>query len=447
MKKVIPTLCFAAVLLFAACRKESPKDPLDLELEAALLDASAGAGMDYYRLPTPGNYNDIPQDSRNPITKQKVELGRLLFHDSGLALGALHADHLGTYSCASCHFAAAGFQAGRHQGIGDGGLGFGMNGEGRMPDPAYTGMELDVQPVRSPSILNAAYQEAMIWNGQFGALGVNAGTETSWTTDTPKEVNHLGFEGLETQAIAGQAVHRQEVDPDFIFNSSYRGLFDLAFADMPAEERYTAIAAGLAMAAYERTVLADQAPFQRWLRGNQHAMTNEEKLGAVLFFTKAECWTCHNGPSLANMEFHGLGMDDLHNCPEPTFRSGPAEGANLGRGGFTGNPADNFHFKVPQLYNLADSPFYGHGSSLRSVRAVLDYKNAGIPQRTDIPAAQLSPHFKPLGLTSTELDQLEAFINRALYDDKLDRYEPTHLPSGACIPNNDPVSQVDLDCN
>src|SRR5690606_35604588 len=113
------------------------------------------------------------------------------------------------------------------------------------------------------------------------------------------------------------------------------------------EERYTAVTAGLAIAAYERTVLADQAPFQRWIRGNDQAMTENEKMGAILFFSKAGCYTCHNGPSLAKMEFHAMGMDDLHNCPEPTFRSGPQESANLGRGSFTGNPADNYRFKTP----------------------------------------------------------------------------------------------------
>ena len=58
------------------------------------------------------------------------------------------------------------------QGIADGGLGYGVRGEGRHPNPVYDTDSLDVQPIRSPSILNAAYQEVQLWNGQFGAHGL-----------------------------------------------------------------------------------------------------------------------------------------------------------------------------------------------------------------------------------------------------------------------------------
>ena len=64
-------------------------------------------------------------------------------------------------------------------------------------------------------MLNVAYQKVMLWNGQFGATSVNTGTESQWTADTPIETNFLGFEGLETQAIAGLGVHRMKVNPEF----------------------------------------------------------------------------------------------------------------------------------------------------------------------------------------------------------------------------------------
>lgn len=443
MKTPILILCVAILLAGPGCVKEDPSGDLNQQLIDALDHASGGKGLSHYVLPFSDRYDLIPQDPNNSLNTYKVKLGQLLYHETALGLAPLHSEHMETYSCASCHFASAGFQAGRHQGIADGGLGF-FN---RHKDSGYSEGELDVQPIRSPSVLNTAYQRVMLWNGQFGAVGPNEGTETAWTAGTPKETNHLGFEGLETQAIAGLGVHRMVIDESFITGTSYGPLFDAAFPEVPASARYTKEKAGLAIAAYERTVLANKAPFQDWLRGNYGAMTEEQKRGAVLFFGKAECWTCHNGPSLANMEFHAIGMEDLFLCPEPTFKSNPGNAENRGRGGFTGNPDDDYKFKVPQLYNLADSPFYGHGSSFRTIRDVVEYKNAAVPQSTYIQPSQLSPHFRPLGLSSQELSDITAFIEHALYDPGLMRYQPAFIVSGNCFPNNDPESRVDLGCD
>ena len=153
--------------------------------------------------------------------------------------------------------------------------------------PSYFPNELDVQPIRTPAALNTAYQELMLWNGQFGGTDGNAGTEAQWTEGTPKETNHLGYQGLETQAIAGLDVHRMVIDNDFLTEKGYLALFDAAFPDWPQEERYTRVTAGLAIAAYERTLLANQAPFQRWLQGNTGIMSPSEKRGAILFFGEA----------------------------------------------------------------------------------------------------------------------------------------------------------------
>ena len=371
----------------------------------------------------------------------------MLFHDTGIALDPEVPSGAGTYSCASCHFAGAGFQAGRHQGIGEGGLGFGLNGEGRDADPSYEAAFLDVQPTRTPSAMNNAYQEVMLWNGQFGATGPNVGTEYSWQIGTPKQENILGFQGLETQAIAGLDVHRLLIDRDFLDQTGYTQLFDAAFPDIEAEDRYSRITAGLAIAAYERTLLANRAPFQHWLQGQKQAMSELEKEGALLFFDKAGCADCHTGPALSSMAFYALGMDDLRNCPEPTFRAPAFSRENLGRGGFTDQPDDMYKFKVPQLYNLADSPFYGHGASFRSIAEVIQYKNQAVPQNQSVPAAQLAVAFRPLNLTDSEVEAIALFLAKSLRDPELERYVPESLLSGLCFPNNDPISQVDLNCN
>lgn len=420
---------------------------LDLSAEAeltALLDQQGGPAA--FRLPAATDLASIPQDPNNSLTPEKVRLGRFLFHETGIASEAITEGGLNTFSCASCHFAGAGFQAGTFQGIGDGGWGFGFNGERRIPNPAENPDSIDVQPIRSPTVLNGAYQEAMLWNGQFGATGVNEGTESAWTANTPKETNFLGFQGLETQAIAGLGVHRLNMTPQMAQDLGYTSMFDLAFPDVPRQERYAKLYAGLAIAAYERTVLANEAPFQLWLNGNPNALLMDELRGAVLFFGKAGCVECHTGPALNSMRFEALGMADLVDCPEPTVRTSVDNVENKGRGGFTGNPEDDFKFKVPQLYSMRSSPFYGHGASMRTLRDVVAYKNEAVAENTRVPTMALSGMFRPLNLTETEIDDLTAFLRNGLHDPNLRRYAPVALPSGQCFPDNDEQTRIDLGC-
>jgi len=448
MKKRL-TIYGACLLLLAACQKEpTDHDMLDVELNAALFNASNGEGRNYFKLPESQQFNKIPQDLNNPLTAGKVELGKMLFHETGLGVKPKDAISLRTYSCASCHFAGAGFQAGIRQGIGEGGVGFGVNGEGRFHNPDYALADIDVQPVRTPTAMNGAYQKNHLWNGQFGATGVNTGLSDLWAdlegTDSPLQVNTLGFEGLETQAIAGMGVHRMDCTPEMVEAGGYKSMFDAAFPDVPLPERYELQQAGLAIAAYERTLLANQAPFQQWLQGDNQAMSEAEKRGAMVFFEKANCANCHTGPALNSMQFHAYGMNDLEGNQVANYD--PENQAHKGRGGFTKDAKDDYTFKVPQLYNLSDSPFYGHGGSFTTVREVIEYKNTGQSENSNVPDAQLSSEFKPLHLSQREIDDLTLFLEHSLRDPNLKRYEPDTLPTGNCFPNSDETSRVDLGC-
>jgi cytochrome c peroxidase len=233
---------------------------------------------------------------------------------------------------------------------------------------------------------------------------------------------------------------------DSIINlDAYRDYFDQAFPEFSDDQRYTNECAGLAIAAYERTLLANKAPFQEWLAGNKAAMTEKEKEGALLFFGKAGCVNCHTGPALNSMAFYALGIADFEGGG--IYGDSPDEATKKGRGGFTGNPEDMFKFKVPQLYSLRYSPFYGHGATFHTIREIIEYKNAAIPENDDVPNSQIADYFVPLGLTDTEIDRLVSFIENALDDRDLLRYEPVSVPSGNCVPNNDPQSRIDLGCD
>lgn len=439
-------LCLLALL--TACSKQNDvvqQGPLDAQLTLLLQQASSGIGAPYFQLPESTDYGQIPQDPKNPITTDKVALGQLLFHETALAQQPLKTIGFGTYSCASCHHAQAGFQSCLPQGICEGGSGFGKSGEARAIDSQYESSQVDVQPDRSPSVLNVAYQTNMLWNGQFGATGVNIGTNYAWTTGTPKAKNALGYQGVETQAIAGQDVHRMNMKASaFQGNSIYKAMFLKAFNDAWTNDAQTAINAGLAIAAYERTLLPNRAPFQRWLQGSSGAMTDEQKQGAIIFFGKGNCVKCHTGPGLSSMNFYALGMANLHNGNYGSHVVVQADSSKVehkGRGGFTGLAADLHKFKVPQLYNMKDSPFYGHGSSFTSIEQVVAYKNAAVPQDANVPTSQLAAEFVPLKLSTDEQKQLVTFLRDALYDAELSRYVPRSIPSGQAFPNNDAASR------
>lgn len=441
-------LGLSAILLLGSCAQETEFIEISNEFEDQKLQSKlvALAGdLDYFILPESDDFTRIPADPKNPLNKDKVLLGKLLFHETGIGTDAKRESGQKTYSCASCHHSEAGFQSGMKQGIGDGGIGFGSKGETRMMSFDYTSDLLDVQPIKSPTVLNVAYQKLMLWNGQFGATDQNIGTEANWTPGTPKEVNNLGFEGVETQAIAGLTVHRMAIDEDFCKEFDYDELFDKAFPEIDKSERYSLVTAGLAIAAYERTLLANDTNFQNWLKGDTSAMTSNEKKGALLFFGKGKCYECHTGPALNSEAFYALGMNDLSGAEI----HGPAvdEATKKGRGGFTNKPADNYTFKVPQLYNLADVQFFGHGASFTSVRDVIIYKNNANKENTNVPVSTLSKEFSPLGLTDDEIDLITVFIEKSLADPNLQRYDPASLPTGLCFPNADEVSRQDTGCN
>ncbi|MEM1269682.1 MAG: cytochrome c peroxidase [Bacteroidota bacterium] len=414
------TILVLAALLIGGCDAadsifgDSEFDQLNDTLRVRIESASGGLGAQVFLLPDPGDLMTVRQLPSNPLTASKVRLGQVLFHETELAVENLEPEGLKTYSCASCHHARAGFQAGIPQGIGDGGVGFGKNGETRRPDPRYDLVNLGVQAVRSPAVLNLGYQDNLGWTGRY--------------------------ESVEELALASFPMFRLDVAGiDTV--TAYRALFAEAFEVEP-EEAINEERAAQALAAYMRTIVSNETPFQEWLHGNPLAMSGKQLEGAILFFGKAGCVGCHSGPALNSSEFYALGFNDLAG-PGAYTEAFTEDEFSAGRAAVTSKAADQFAFKTPQLYNLIDSPYYGHGSSFNSVRDVIRYKNEGVAQNPAVPSSQLSALFVPLGLSRDEIDALTAFIETALYDQNLGRYEPFAVPSGNCFPNNDPETRVD----
>lgn len=389
-------------------------------------------GIDYFILPDSSDLEKIPADPQNLLTPEKVQLGKLLFHETALSIHPINPKHWQNISCASCHFAQAGFRSNLVQALGTGGIGWNKS---RHRDSEVSAVVLDKQNILTPSVLNSAYQDAALWNGRLGTTGVNAKEPLVQEFD----VNRFKLSGLETQAIDGMNVHRLGTAAIAII-PEYQELFAQAFPDRPyvAAEVEDLKRAGLAIAAYERTLLANQAPFQRWLRGEENAMSAQELKGGIVFFSST-CIQCHTGHNLGISDFRSVGFGDHPN---------DWGGLNLGRGSITKRASDDFKFKVPQLYNLADSSPYGHGASFQTLREVVDYFNKGEPQKLEaLYAGNLSLLFRPLNLTEKEVDNLTVFLKTGLRDPNLIRYVPKSLPSGLCFPNNDSESRQQLNCD
>lgn len=442
---------FAAIVavVFFACKSEPLWSPLDFELTQVISSRSQSGTIADFILPESDDYSALPnQDPKNPVTAIKAELGRMLFFETGLGLEPTYAVSKVAYSCSSCHIPERGFTAGRFQGIADGAIGFGDSGEGRTKNPLYTGEDVDAQGARPLPTINTTFVTNALWSGTFGSFDANAGTETAWNQDTLVEINFKGLKGLEANNERALIVHRQVVNKAVTDSLGYTPMFDAAFPEIPVHERYTRQTAAFAIAAYFRTILTNQAPFQLWLKGDNKAMTDQQKRGAMLFFGKAGCVGCHNSPSLNTLphQFYALGVKNLHQSGHEVFRTGPADKRNFGRGGFTGLPEDMHKFKVPQLYNLKNADFYFHGASKNSLREVVEYFNAGIPENPDVPLSQIAAQFRPLGLTGAEINDLTEFLENGLYDPNLTRYAPAQTMSGNCFPNNDPLSRVEMGC-
>lgn len=408
----------------------------------AQIAAKARTGdYDYFVMPASGDFTALPnQDANNPITEEKVRLGKLLFFETGLAQHANSPEGNETFSCATCHVPQSGFLPGRIQGIADGAVGFGDEGSGRVTLSSYAEEDLDAQGVRPLTVMNVTYMTNTLWSGSFGAEDQNIGTEDAWTG--PAAINHTGFAGIEAQNIEGLELHRMDINDKVLNEYGYAARFDEAFPDIPLEERYTKTTASFALAAYLRTLLTNEAPFQRYLRGNSSALLASEKRGAMLFFDKANCISCHNGPSFSAMNFVALGTKDLYEAGG--LNTSESDPRNLGRAFLTGRESDMYRFKVPQLYNLKDYKTFFHGSSKRSIEEVLEYKINARSENANVPTSTVP--LQPLLLTESEKKDLINFLRNGLYDANMNRYVPESVQSGNCLPNNDPTSKADLGC-
>jgi len=255
-----------------------------------------------------------PAPADNPTTAEKVELGRMLFMDPRFSL-------TGTVSCNSCHNVMLGGEDNR---------------------PVSMGVHAQTGGRSAPTVWNAAFNSSQFWDGRAATLEEQA----KGPVTNPIE---MGMSELE------EAMNRVRDIP------GYKPYFEKAFG---ADNPMTVDNAARAVAAYERTLITPDSPYDRYVKGDKQALT-EQQVRGMNSFASAGCVACHsgaafNGPSMAP----GTGFF----MKAPTFTDNDYVSQyqlleDTGRFTVTGNEADKHLWKVPTLRNIAlTAPYFHNGS-------------------------------------------------------------------------------------
>ena len=367
-----------AAFVSAACGSEkAPLEPTDPE-QLAAFEWNLPPGF-----PTPR----VPEG--DPMTVEKVALGRHLFYDQRLSGNQ-------TQSCASCHDQALAFADGRKVSVGSTGT---------------------VLPRSGMSLANVGYQPVLTWaNPTLTSL-----TEQMLIPLLADDPVELGIGGIE-----GEVMDRLRAD------ETYQSLFAEAFPD--EEDPFTLDNLTRAIAAFERTLISGDSPADRFREGDTMALSPSARAGHDLFFSKEVgkpgCVKCHSGQDrvffTSNFDFEGKPVAHIQFDNTGLYNLGP-DGAypepNTGLFRLTGNPADMGKFKVPTLRNVAVTAPYMHDGSIATLEEVLDHYAAGGRTITSGPHTGVgsdnphkSPLIEPFDLTANERLALVAFLE-ALTDE------------------------------
>ena len=305
------------------------------------------------------------EPSDNPSTEAKVDLGRLLFHDPVLSGDRATA-------CVTCHSQYWGMGDGLRRGIGVGGTG-----------PAGIGREGSTSTRRNvPTLWNAAYRTTLFWDGRVPSL--------ERQVEVPlRDERELG---ADPEKIIG----------DIAASTAYRALFAAAFPDAAVVSLENI---ARAIASFVRTIVSVDAPYDRYARGDDAAMTAPEIRGMHLF-AELGCATCHTPPL--------FGADRFDAVPLASSMSD-----DLGRFEVTGAEEDRHAFRVPQLRNLRETGPYFHDGHAPTMKQALH---------------EMITATSPRAVGDDELHALAEFVGKALMDKACLPERPLTVPSGLPVP-------------
>lgn len=338
---------------------------LGVPLPVAAPPRSDAAAEPYeWRLPRGFPRPRVPPD--NPMSAAKVELGRHLFYDRRLSLD-------GTYACASCHRQELAFTDGRARAV---------------------GVKGQLHPRSAMSLANVAYNAGLGWDDP-GLLRLEDQAKVPMFNRRPLE---LGLAGRRRRTVA-----RLFADP------LYRRLFAAAFPE--ARGPLTMPHVRSALAAFERTLISGDSPFDRWLGGENDALSPAARRGMKLFFSaRLGCFACHRGFNFSGPVIYEGSRDAVPVFLNTGLYDLDGRGAypppNTGAHRVTGRPEDMGRFRVPTLRNVARTAPYMHDGSVATLGEAVDLYAAG--GRTASPLK--SPRLRGFELTGAEKAELLAFL-------------------------------------
>lgn len=294
----------------------------------------AAANKDDYRRP-----KAIPHPSDNPYSQDKATLGRKLFFDPRLS-GS------NWISCATCHNPAFSWGEGLPLGIGHG---------------------MHQLERRTPTLLNLAWGELMFWDGRASSL--------------------------EEQALLPVIAAGEMNLPADKLVEKLKGIpgYQVLFAKVFPGEGLNQVTVSKAIATYERTIVSGEAPFDRWIEGDEKAISESAKRGFAIFNGKALCSKCHSGWRFTDEGFYDIGL----------------KSRDLGRGKVLPE-IDSLKnaFKTPTLRNATHRSPYMHDGSEATLEQVVDFYNRGGDAKRPNQASDV----RPLGLSPLEKTQLLDFM-------------------------------------
>ena len=250
----------------------------------------------------------------NPLTHDKVMLGKLLYFDVRLSKDK-------TISCASCHNPYHGFSD---------------------PSPTSRGVARQRGGRNAPTVINRLFSKEQFWDGR--AAGLEEQAPGPLTNPVEMAMPAHGYVVERVKAIPGYAAY-----------------FEKAFGS----KEITMARLAQAIASYERTVVSGNSAFDRYMAGDKDAMSAAAVRGLGLFIGAANCQVCHAGFNFTDESYHnlGVGMDQ----PQP----------DLGRFMISKAESEKGAFKTPTLRNVALTAPYMHDGSQATLKQVVEYYNRG----------------------------------------------------------------------
>ncbi len=310
-------------------------------LFAVFVGISTAESQTPYEIQVPLGLRPVPIPGDNPMTVEKVELGKMLYFEKRLSKKK-------DISCATCHMPDYAYAE---------------------PKPVSEGIDGQKGNRNAPTVINTAYMSTMFWDGREPDLEHQAGGPV----ENPIEMG----------------AKMADVAADLNTIPEYQKRFQQVFGAPASKDTITK-----AIAAFERTILSGNSPYDKFVNGDSNALSPKAKAGYELFKGKALCITCHTPPLFTGASFYnaGVGMDKK----EP----------DLGRMKVTGLESDKGAFRAPALREIANTAPYFHDGSVENLDDAVRFMAAG---GRDNP--NLFPIFRAMPkLTPDEIDRLVEFM-------------------------------------